>query len=119
MKEPLDWGIVIFAVGPVITATMAAFVAKDASKRGMNAAGWFFGVFLLMIVFLPLYLLERKPLLPEYQSQFPQPPQTQSDLATTAARFPFLCMHCGKYYAGQAKYCPLCGKPQEISANSV
>lgn len=98
----------MFFIGIIITI-IAAFVANDASKRGMNAVGWFFGVFFLLIVFLPLYLLERKPLLPQYQPQFPQLQQTVSNSVLTAPA-PSLCMHCGKYYAGRAKYCPLCGK---------
>jgi MFS family permease len=104
-------------VGLIIAAILAAFVAKDASKRGMNAAGWFFGVFLLLIIFLPLYFIVRKPLLPQYQPQLLQVPQTPSKSVLSAPPAPSLCPHCGKYYAGQARYCPLCGKPQVINAS--
>lgn len=108
-----------FLLGLMIAAVVAGFVANDARKRGMDAVGWFFGVFFLLIVFLPLYLLERKPLLPQYQPQLPQFQQPPSSALLASAAIPRLCPHCGKYYAGQAKYCPLCGKPQEISANSA
>jgi hypothetical protein len=105
-------------IGLMVAAIVAGFVAKDANKRGMNAKFWFFGVFLLLIVFLPIYLLSRKPLLPQYQPQFPQPQQTQLNPVFAATPAPTLCRPCGQYYAGPARDCPLCGKPQEMSANS-
>jgi hypothetical protein len=40
---------------------IAVAVGKDATKRGMNAWGWGIGVFLLLIIFLPLYFILRKP----------------------------------------------------------
>ena len=30
-----------------------------------------------------------------------------------------LCAHCGKYFAGRAKFCPLCGKPQGAGSEVV
>jgi len=48
-------------IGLIIAAIVAYFVGQDAEKRGMNALGWGIGVFLLMIVFLPLYFILRKP----------------------------------------------------------
>lgn len=106
----------MFLFGLLIALIVAAFVASDANKRGMSGVGWFFGVAFLLIVFLPLYLIVRKPLLPQYQTYLPQAPQPMLPPVTGT---PSLCMHCGKYYAGQAKYCPLCGKPQGIVANSA
>ncbi len=100
----------MFVVGMIIAGIIAAFVAKDAGRRGMNAAGWFFGVFLLLIAFLPIYFVVRKPLLPQYQPQLPQPPQGALSIASTPV--PSLCMHCDKYFTGQAEYCPHCGKAQ-------
>lgn len=47
----------------IIAATVGYFVGQDAQKRGMNAIGWGLGTFLMMIVFLPLYFIMRKPLL--------------------------------------------------------
>jgi MFS family permease len=105
----------MFLLGLAIAAVIAAFVASDASKRGMNAVGWFFGVFLLLIVFLPAYLIVRKPLLPQYQPQLPLPPQPPSNVLT-ALPAPSLCPYCGKYYAGKASFCPFCGEPQEVAA---
>ncbi len=53
------------AIGVFIAAIVAFFVADDASKRGMNAWGWAFGVFSLLIIVLPIYFMVRKPKLKE------------------------------------------------------
>lgn len=92
----------MFLLGMVIAAIIAGIVATDASKRGMSGAFWFFAVFLLLIFFLPAYLMARKPLLPQYQTQLPPQPT------------PSLCPHCGKYYSEKASFCPLCGKAQAL-----
>lgn len=46
----------------VIWVTICMLVALNARKRGMSAIGWFLGVLLAPIIFLPLYLIMRKPL---------------------------------------------------------
>jgi MFS family permease len=48
-------------IGIIIALTIAILIGQDASKRGMNAWGWGIGVFLLLIIFLPLYFILRKP----------------------------------------------------------
>jgi len=48
-------------IGWIIALIVAIFVGQDAETRGMNSWAWGFGVFLLMIVFLPLYFILRKP----------------------------------------------------------
>jgi hypothetical protein len=45
----------------IIALVIAISIGKDASKRGMNSLGWGLGVFVLMIIFLPLYFIVRKP----------------------------------------------------------
>ena len=57
IKQKLE----IMVLGLIIAAIVGILVGQDASKRGMNAWGWGIGVFLLMIVFLPLYFILRKP----------------------------------------------------------
>ncbi len=52
-------------IGLVIGLLAAILVGQDAAKRGMNAWGWGIGVFLLLIVFLPIYFISRKPKLEE------------------------------------------------------
>ncbi|KXK24801.1 MAG: hypothetical protein UZ01_03663 [Candidatus Brocadia sinica] len=62
-------------------------------KRGyktLAATGWMMGVFLLMIVFLPIYLIMRT-----RQAK-------QVEILTP-------CKYCGKYYEGTPLYCPNCG----------
>jgi 4-amino-4-deoxy-L-arabinose transferase-like glycosyltransferase len=44
-----------------IAATVAGFIYVDANQRDMNGLGWAAGVFLFLIVALPLYLIVRKP----------------------------------------------------------
>lgn len=54
-------GIGVTLVSLLIPLLAAIFVGRDASKRGMSAWGWGIGVFLLLIIFLPLYFIMRKP----------------------------------------------------------
>jgi hypothetical protein len=91
-------------IGLVIVAIIGFFVAQDANKRGMNGPAWGFGIFLLCIIFLPLYLIVRKPLLSDIAS----PPLPKGR--------PRLCSSCGKYYEGTAAFCPLCGAAQGVSS---
>ena len=83
-------------IGLVIAAIVGFLVAQDANKRGMNGAGWGIGTFLFCIIFLPLYLIMRKPLINDV---------SQGNTSS-------LCPTCGKYYAGSPAFCPLCGAPQ-------
>lgn len=42
-----------------------------------------------------------------------RPKQTaETSAASIGVPTPSLCAHCGKYFAGQATFCPNCGKPQ-------
>jgi hypothetical protein len=50
-------------LGLMIAFIVACAVYTDANKRGMNALLWSLGVFLLMILFLPIYFIVRKPLI--------------------------------------------------------
>jgi hypothetical protein len=49
-------------IGLVIALAIAYWVYQDAEKRGMSGIGWGIGTFLLCIIFLPLYLIMRKPI---------------------------------------------------------
>jgi len=80
--------LVVLAI-PLI---VAAWVYSDAKSRGSSSPVlWAIGVFLLLIVFLPLYLMMRPP------------------KATIISKQPMLCPHCGKYYEPPVKFCPNCG----------
>lgn len=69
-----------YVLGLMIAAAIAIWVASDAKKRGMNGIVWAIGVLFLCIVFFPIYLLTRKPLLsqPQPQGHPPVPPPPQS-----------------------------------------
>ena len=65
----------------------------------MNGVLWGIGVFLLCIVFLPLYLIVRKPI---------PPAMTGASWSGTAR----MCPACGRYHDGTAQFCPFCGAPR-------
>ena len=46
-------------IGSLIALAVAIWVEGDARKYKMNSYGWALGVFLFMIVFLPLYFYNR------------------------------------------------------------
>ena len=48
-------------LGLIIALIIGILVGKDAQKRGMSGFGWGIGVFFLMILFLPLYFIVRRP----------------------------------------------------------
>jgi len=114
-------------IGLVIAALIAFWVASDAKKRGMNGIGWGIGVFLICIIFLPIYLIVRKPLLaqpdgyppppiapPQYvpppqayvppQNVAPPPNPTGPDVGPHS-----FCANCGNKLPPNAKFCSGCG----------
>jgi len=123
-------------IGIVVGVIAAIWVYSDAKKRGMNAIGWAIGTFLVCIVFLPLYLIIRKPVLmaggippgapvymppPGYQQPpggYAQPPAAppQAGPMPGAAGPPagtmHFCTQCGQRYEGTLKFCPNCGAAQ-------
>jgi hypothetical protein len=83
-------------------------VASDANKRGMNGVAWAIGVFFLCIVFLPIYLIVRKPLLAQQPYGYPPPGQQAPPPAGAPGHF---CSNCGASAQPGVKFCPNCGKP--------
>ena len=83
--------------GIVIAGLVAAWVYRDAESRGDNGIGWAFGVFMLMIVVLPIYFIRRKP---------KQPP---ADILLNNAIPEKVCLKCGAKLAASAKFCETCG----------
>ena len=55
-------------IGLTLGLCAALFVYGDAQKRGMNAWGWAIFAFLIWIVGLPWYLIARKPILEDQNS---------------------------------------------------
>ncbi len=92
------WIIII-----VIPLLIAWWVATDATRRGYSKSTtllWFLGVWLALIVFLPLYLILR----PRTPRQDGMPRQEEYRGKTQ------VCPYCGKLYQGKIFYCPYCGQ---------
>jgi|GEM_PF-555438 len=91
------------SVGTLIALVVLIFIGmwayKDAKSRGKStgeALFWSIGIFLLLIIFLPLWLFIR----PEVKSPA---------IVHTQTHEPRLCTNCGKYYDGTPSFCPNCG----------
>jgi len=90
----------LIVISIIIPLLAAWWVASDASKRGYSKSaviGWFLGVWGLLIVFLPLYLILR--------SKTPKSAQTEKEEKTTK-----VCPYCGRLYQGNPQFCPYCGQ---------
>jgi hypothetical protein len=92
-----------FGFSFLIALLIAIWVASDANKRGMNGVAWAIGVFLLCIVFLPIYLIVRKPILTQ-QQPFGYPPPSGTPT-------PGFCSNCGSPLGAGVRFCAKCGKP--------
>lgn len=92
----------MFELGLFIAFLVGCGVASDARSRGKSWAGaifWGLGVWLMMILFLPLWLISRPP----------HPSQAHAKDGRRD-RGVELCVDCGKYYEGRAAFCPNCGQ---------
>lgn len=98
------FGHSFFGFGFIIALLIAIWVASDANKRGMNGVAWAIGVFFLCIVFLPIYLIVRKPLLAQQPYGYPPPGQQPPPPG-------HFCSNCGTPVQPGVKFCPNCGKP--------
>lgn len=86
----------------IIALVIAIWVFQDARKRYRNknlvAILWFLGVWGILIIFLPLYLIFR--------------PKLAKKTKTVN-----LCPHCEKYYEGNPSFCPNCGTSLKSEKN--
>ncbi len=95
-------------IGMLIAAAIAGWVRFDAGKRGFKtgaAIGWSVGVFLMLIVFLPIYLWVRRK----------HPYVTGTALTTNAPIAGVPCPYCGYSNAGDPDYCGKCGRQMRSS----
>jgi len=100
-----------YGIGFIIALLIAIWVANDANKRGMNGVGWAIGVFLLCIVFLPIYLIVRKPILAQQPYGYP-PPGAQPPPGPPPTGMPgHFCSNCGAPVQPGVKFCANCGQP--------
>jgi len=91
----------------LLPMAIAMWVFFDSQKHGYTFTQgllWAIGVFFLMIVFLPLYLVFRnkRRRSSTARAQTPLPPSTTP------------CFYCGHPYPGDPKTCPHCGQDLKI-----
>lgn len=91
------------SLGTLIAFVVLIFIGmwayKDAVSRGKStgeALFWAIGIFLLLIIFLPLWL-------------FIRPAVKTPAIVHAQVHEPKLCPHCGKYYDNTPSFCPNCG----------
>lgn len=91
---------ILLFVFPLIAALWVFF---DSQKCGYSIGKgllWAIGVFLVLIVFLPLYLVARS-----------RKKRTASAASSPSDSVPATsCFYCGRPYTGNQKLCPHCGQ---------
>lgn len=88
---------------------VSVWVSGDAKKRGMSSR-WGFGVFLLAVVFLPMYFLVRGPVGQTDEGGLTLlglGNQTPEALPSAMAK----CTSCGHEFAASRSACEQCGQP--------
>lgn len=86
----------------ILNLLVALWVFYDAQKKGFTLGKsllWAMGVFFLLIIFLPLYLIVR-------QKKMRWKAEQASPYASTNK----ICFYCGKPYTGDPERCPNCGQ---------
>lgn len=86
----------------IINLLVALWVFYDAQKKGFTlwkSLLWAMGVFFLLIIFLPLYLIVRRKK-GRWRAE-------ESSIYSSATK---ICFYCGKPYTGEPERCPNCGQ---------
>jgi len=106
----MDWGgNVEYVVGLVIAGVVAVFVYQDAvnwrneelavlGQSTVSPGLWGFGVFMLMIVFLPIYLIRR---------------------SSAKGRLMRVCPWCGQRIAIRTQVCPYCRRDVNTGVDAM
>lgn len=92
---------------PFFIMVIALWVFYDSQKRGYSVGRgllWAVGVFFLLIVFLPFYLVARK----KKERAFAREKEARASAPLTS------CFYCGQDYEGQPRVCPHCGQNLKI-----
>jgi hypothetical protein len=85
-----------YIIGLIILVLICIWVYKDSIRRGRSSSSagiWAVLVFILLIIFLPIYLITR--------------PRIDPRILERGS--PKKCSSCNKYYDGHPQYCPNCG----------
>jgi hypothetical protein len=99
------WTIFCF-VGSCAGLMNVAQQTHGGQLNGPESLGAGIGIFLWLIIWaVPMVVLGIIALVTRPRVQAVSPALAQS-------ANPTLCKHCGKYYAGAARFCPLCGQVQ-------
>jgi uncharacterized paraquat-inducible protein A len=88
---------------PLVSLIVAIWVFYDSQKWGYTVWRgllWAMGVFLALIIFLPLYLVARK-----------KRERLSAEAQKTQAPAPLhICFYCRQGYEGEPNVCPHCGQ---------
>lgn len=97
-------------IGFLLAAFAAYWVYTDAKEHGYGsgaAAGWAIGTFLLLIVFLPVYLIFGRRGRLKYRQEQNDPDII--DVTGTVVEDTFPCKMCGGKVKEEFSVCPYCG----------
>jgi hypothetical protein len=98
-----------FVIGPVIAGVVAFFVFQDAvnwrneeiavlGQSSVSPGMWSFGVFMIMIIFLPIYLIQR---------------------SSAKGRLMRVCPWCSQRIAIRTRVCPFCQRDVGTGADAM
>lgn len=124
--------LIALGVGFWVKSDHDSLAAQGTKVGSMGGAAWFWGVFLLLIVFLPLYLIQRSRAVQLAEQQrrmqggygyppppgFPPPPPAQPPYGSQEPSRAH-GSHCGRALAPQASFCPACGTRIQTDQHSV